>query len=535
MTCVWFKRDFRVTDHAALNAAATLASQQGGAVVGLIAIEPQWLHCNHFSARHYQFFYESALDLRVRLQALGIPLLVLRDDLPHGFDRLTQQFAQGGLPIRAIFAHQETGLDWTYQRDKAVADWARTSGITFTEFPQFAVKRGLKDRNQWTEFHNTFLKTQVTGVAPVYSELQSRHAQAFAGVIPQFLELPSVQDLSQQGALLRASDLDGLCTGTDSYQRGGRGQGLQVLQSFLSDRAKQYFFSVSSPTKSVQGCSRLSPYLTWGNLSLREVFAALKKKRQSLIGPEEKIWSRHLQSFESRLHWHCHFIQKLESQPEIEWQNVNRAFDGMREKNFCEHKFEAWRTGQTGYPLIDASMRALIQTGWINFRMRAMLVSFAAYQLDLHWKRPAQHLARLFVDFEPGIHFPQIQMQSGVTGINTIRIYSPEKQFYDQDPEGFFVRKYCPELRQVPLADLAYPSRMPELLQMVQGFRAGVDYPLPIVDPETSYQAARDKIFKWLNRPAVKRESYRVLERHGSRKSKHFPKQSRPTDADELD
>ena len=101
-------------------------------------------------------------------------------------------------------------------------------------------------------------------------------------------------------------------------------------------------------------------------------------------------------------------MQKLEDEPEIEFRNFNRAYDGLREDEFNDEYFEAWCHGRTGYPMVDACMRALHQTGWINFRMRAMLVSFASYHLWLHWRQPALYLARLFLDYEPGIHYSQI-------------------------------------------------------------------------------------------------------------------------------
>lgn len=235
---------------------------------------------------------------------------------------------------------------------------------------------------------------------------------------------------------------------------------------------------------------------------MSEVVRELELKKQSLgTSPEDRWWRRSLESFESRLAWHCHFIQKFESEPEIEFQNMNRSFDGMREHEFNEEYFEAWCQGETGFPIIDASMRSLQLNGWINFRMRAALMSFASYQLWLHWRRPAQFLARLFVDFEPGIHFSQAQMQSGVTGINTIRIYSPKKQAAEQDPKGEFIRKYCLELAGLSIADLPEPHLTPPLIAAALGFESGITYPKPIVDPEQAYSAAKKKIFEWRERP----------------------------------
>ncbi|AJI60001.1 FAD binding domain of DNA photolyase family protein [Francisella tularensis subsp. holarctica LVS] len=164
-----------------------------------------------------------------------------------------------------------------------------------------------------------------------------------------------------------------------------------------------------------------------------------------------------MRSFLSRLRWHCHFMQKLEDQPSIEYENLHSAYDQLRTELLNQQCFEAWKTGNTGYPMIDACMRALIATRWLNFRMRAMLMSFASYHLWLDWRVTSLYLAGLFTDYEPGIHYSQVQMQSGTTGINSIRIYNPIKQSIDQYPNVEFIRRWLPELENVSNENIHTP------------------------------------------------------------------------------
>jgi deoxyribodipyrimidine photo-lyase len=215
-------------------------------------------------------------------------------------------------------------------------------------------------------------------------------------------------------------------------------------------------------------------------------------------------------------------MQKLEDEPEIEFRNIHSAYNGLRDGTLSteegQQRLAAWQAGLTGYPMVDACMRYCQATGWLNFRMRAMLASFAAYHLWLPWRQPALFLARHFLDFEPGIHFAQFQMQSGTTGINTLRIYSPAKQLADQDPHGTFVRRWVPELEGVPDGWLAEPHRMPQSIQQSAACRIGRDYPMPIVDHATAYRKARAALGAVRRTPAAAAEAKRVYARHGSRK-----------------
>jgi deoxyribodipyrimidine photo-lyase len=310
---------------------------------------------------------------------------------------------------------------------------------------------------------------------------------------------------------------------TPTVQQGGRREGKRVLQSFLERRSRDYMSHLSKPGVSARSCSRLSAHIAYGTLSVREIEQATERRvillkdfaaemdpstqateRQAAIA-----WARQLAAFRSRLAWRCHFVQKLEQQPELEQRCMHPVFEGMREADFRQDFFDAWCAGQTGYPLVDACMRSLHTNGWITFRMRAMLVSFASYHLWLDWRRTAPYMAQLFTDYEPGIHYSQFQMQSGVTGINAVRIYNPIKQSQDQDPAGRFIRRYVPEIAHLPDELLHEP--------WLAGDTRG-DYPPPIVEHREAIREARAKMSLYWRAEGFREQAQEVFRKLGSRR-----------------
>ncbi|MEL6318362.1 MAG: FAD-binding domain-containing protein, partial [Pseudomonadota bacterium] len=303
-------------------------------------------------------------------------------------------------------------------------------------------------------------------------------------------------------------------------QPGGRRAGLAALSSFLTTRGRRYRAAMATPREAFDACSRLSAPLAWGAISSREASQAAAWRLAELRAEEaaRKDWIGSVTSFQARLHWRCHFMQKLEDEPAIERRCMHRAYEGLREAEHDPARLEAWAAGRTGLPFVDACMRALIATGWMNFRMRSMLTATASYHLWLDWRRTGPVLARLFTDYEPGIHWSQMQMQSGVTGVNATRVYNPVKQSIDQDPDGAFIRAWVPELARAPTAHIHTPWTMDADAQAAAGCRLGVDYPRPIVDHEAAARRAKARVHAVRQGAAFQQEKAAVMEKHASRK-----------------
>ena len=483
VSIVWFKRDLRV----AVNQALFQAAGSDWPVLPLYIVEPEYWSRPDAAHRHFQFISECLAELRDDLAALGQPLILRAGAARDVLDQLSKQFQIGH-----IFSHEETGNAWTFERDKAVKAWCRERGVPWTEVWQNGVVRRLKDRNGWARNWS-----------------RRMHAPLAAG--PLCLEpLPGLE----LGQIPTARELGLIEDGCTDRQRGGRCAGLETLQSFLTRRGLHYRSQMSSPVTGFNACSRISPYLAFGALSLQEVAQATAKHRLTVRAKAERgdTWRGSLSSFEGRLHWHCHFMQKLESEPSLEFRALHPAYQDIRAENGVPGLLSAWKSGETGLPFVDACMRCLTTTGWMNFRMRAMLVAVASYHFWLDWPVTGEYMARLFTDYEPGIHWSQMQMQSGTTGINTVRIYNPVKQGLDQDPTGIFTRRWVPELFHVPAGFLHQPW-----LWEGAGAILGKTYPFPVIDHLEAAKSAREKIWAVRGQPGYRDTANAIQIKHGSR------------------
>ena len=525
----WLKRDFRLADNPALTAAVASYDE----VVPCFILEPRALSAPETSAFHVHAqcdaFNDLALHLRAR-QKIGTSLTL---GFSHREVIATLDLLYAAEPFTHLVSHRETGGNRTFDRDKAVARWCKANGVAWTEHQQTGVFRGPLDRDKrhkdWRQFYIADLlpiPENLDGVMipDAYADLLATPppmdtAKADTSLPPdKWMNDPALLGTRTDGPLQPEQFGFSLTPEQLRYVQPVSETAAGVtLQSFLDERALDYSKGMSSPNSAFYRCSRLSVHFAWGTLSGRQAYQAVHRRIEELKesdDPKAGTWRKNLRSFTSRLHWRDHFTQRLETEVEMEHRPLNPNFWELRLENDPD-LFSAWLTGHSGFPMVDACIRCMAVTGYINFRMRAMLTSTAAHMMHLDFRSIDKPMARLYTDYEPGIHLAQLQMQAGMVGINTLRTYSPDKQMLDHDPEVEFIHRWIPELRPFTAKEI-------EKRDLTKGIG---DYPAAVVDRSERIKAYRKLLGDLKFREGGREITQTVFDKHGSRRG---PRKKKP-------
>lgn len=458
---VWHCRQLRTTDHPVL----AYAEREYNRVLPIFIVDPSFYGGDGLACdARIRFMHESLADLAAQYTDRNGELT-----LAHGNSiTVLQSLADAGWDI--VTTADPTGR-YGLRRDNAAAE---TCDVTFIDADGL-VRNRENSRENWSNDVETWLTDE-------------KYTWDETAVALTHVETPvSIDTIEARYSVDPKKTIE---------RRGGTAAAWAAVESF-ADRLSAYPGSISAPSDARTGTSQLSPYLRFGCLSVRQVYQSIDADCRD---------GRAKQMFVSRLYWNKHYNQKL-----ADWSGwmetaVNPALEDFHAETHDPELVTAWKRGKTGYPMVDASMRCLERTGWLNFRMRAMCASFLCDLMQQPWKVGADWFYYHLLDADPAINYTQFQIQAGVDGTNMMRIYNPRKQVSDNDPDAEFITNWVPELADLPAEHLDRPEKTPVHVQDDCGISIGDDYPYPIVE----YEAARKRILDKFE--AVKPKAKRALQ-----------------------
>ena len=451
-TLVWFRRDLRTDDHAAFYHAL----KAGRVVYCAFVFDTDILQSLPQRAdRRVEFIWHSVLELAAALRGAGGELLVL-----HGSAREEIPKLVASLGVQAVYANRDYEPQ-ARRRDAAVAGALAALGVLFQDCKDQALFEGGEVLTQsgrpfsvFTPYKNAWLKQLEN--SPLKHYVTEMYFDRLAK--PAAPVMPSLSDLGFEYTNLKQL---GLGTGMSGAS--------DLLRAF-EKRIDAYAAARDFPA--LEGSSRLSVHLRFGTVSIRRLVA----KARAHPGRGAAVWL-------SELIWRDFYFAILLHHPHVVRSAFRPEYAALEFENRADH-FAAWCAGRTGYPLVDAAMRQINQTGYMHNRLRMLTASFLVKDLGIDWRWGEKYFADNLNDFDLAANNGgwQWAASTGCDAQPYFRIFNPVTQSEKFDPEGRFIRSFLPSLARVPARFVHAPWKMSTSEEGSAGCVIGRDYPAPIVD-----------------------------------------------------
>jgi deoxyribodipyrimidine photo-lyase len=449
---VWFRRDLRHYDHAALAGAMSGHDPVHCAFVFDTGILDQ---LRNPADRRVTFIWDSVLELREALQGVSGGLHVLHGDARREIPALAQS-----LGVEAVYANRDYEPDATV-RDAAVAAALRDAGIRWRDCKDQVIFELDEVRTRAGEPFSVFTPYRKTWLA----RLSSAHTAAKSPG-------PSPGRLAPAPGAMPALDTLGFSRQELPIAPGMSG----AARAWTAFQRRLESYAVRRDFPALDGTSRLSVHLRFGTLSIRE----LVRHAAAQAGEGAATWL-------SELVWREFFFAVLCARPDVTVHCYRGEFDALEWVEDSVH-WAAWRDGRTGYPLVDAAMRELRAQGTMHNRLRMVTASFLTKDLGIDWRRGERHFAAELLDYDLAANNGGWQW-SASTGCDAqpwFRIFNPVTQSRRFDPAGAYLRRWLPELARVPDRLIHAPWEMTPVEQQAAGCLIGRQYPAPIVDHDAA-------------------------------------------------
>lgn len=473
MQILWFKqRNLRLQDSEPLFFAMK-EFRRSGPVLPVFIHEPSIIRQPDMARQHQVFTRETLDELAADIRSIGGELA---EYVGEALDVLASLHRKQR--ITKIWTHRETSQNVCFDRDRKVRAWARDQGIDLVEVEQDGIARGSQPKESFPDYFARAVQAELRD--PMGKDLAERFAQ---------LPVPSCNRDDIPAA-----------SGEDKPLRpkGGRRAAVELMNRFFTIPALQAYPKVlSSPNTAWDGCSRMSTYLAAGIVSDREIFqrvdSVVTQARHQMNDRDFEAFQGKARFYLDRMAWRRDYIQTFEYRPELEHTPMLDAFKGVREE-VNEEFLERWKTGTTGFVYVDAAMRCLHATGWLNMRLRGTVVSFATMNLwQPNWP-VAGYLARELADYHPAVHHVIHQLAAGMTSFSGLMVYDVVKQGVEHDRNGDFIRRWLPELADLPGSAVHEASMTAGHLSDIARAQGYEPYPAPIVDHKATGKLAKENI-----------------------------------------